>query len=103
MTLLSRAREDGGLVAYALWFASNATPLSNPLEKRPGNLGVKCLGRASCACRCIRDTVAAEWLWTALWEGPLPDGFSNGGKAAHAALWLLAKGQVEQVGMLLRV
>ena len=59
---------------------------------------MKCLGRASCACRCLRDTVADERLWMALWEGPLPDGFPSGGKAAHAALWLLAKGEVEQVG-----
>lgn len=76
--------------------------LSLPLSKKQsGNLGVKGLGRASCACRCLRDTVADERLWTALWEGPLPYGFPSGGKAAHAALWLLAKGEVEQVGMLL--
>lgn len=59
---------------------------------------MKGLGRASCACRGLLDTVADERLWTALWEGPLPDGFARGGKAAHAALWLLAKGEVEQVG-----
>eukprot|EP00903_Cladosiphon_okamuranus_P020520 g18837.t1 len=66
------------------------------LSEVMGNLGVKCLGRASCACRCLRATVADERLWMALWKGPLPGGFRRGGKAAHAALWLLAKGEVEQ-------
>jgi len=62
-----------------------------------GNLGVKSLGRASCASRHLRDAAADERLWEILWEGPLPCGFAAGGKAAHAALWLLAKGEVEQV------
>ncbi|CAM9818720.1 unnamed protein product [Scytosiphon promiscuus] len=61
-----------------------------------GNLSVEGLGRASCACRHLRGTGDDERLWIALWEGPLPGGFSGGVKAAHAALWLLAKGEVEQ-------
>ncbi|CAM9291264.1 unnamed protein product [Ectocarpus sp. 6 AP-2014] len=61
-----------------------------------GNLDVKGLGRAGCACRVLRDTADDERLWVSLWEGPLPGGFLRGEKAAHVALWLLAKGEVEQ-------
>ncbi|CAM9376347.1 unnamed protein product, partial [Ectocarpus sp. 13 AM-2016] len=62
-----------------------------------GNLGVKGLGRAGCASRGLRDTADDERLWVSLWEGPLPGGFLRGEKAAHVALWLLAKGEVEQM------
>lgn len=55
------------------------------------------MGRVSCTCRHLRDACADERLWVSLWEGPLPRGFLSGGRAAHVALWLLAKGAVEQV------
>lgn len=51
----------------------------------------------SCTCRHLRDACADERIWVSLWEGPLPRGFLTGGRAAHVALWLLAKGAVEQV------
>lgn len=54
----------------------------------------------SCTSRQLRDACADEYLWDSLWEGPLPDGFDFGGKTAHAALWLLVKGRVEQVSRL---
>lgn len=68
-----------------------------PTLMNAGNLAVQGLGRASCTCRRLREMCDEEELWTGLWEGPLPGGFRNGGKATHAALWLLVKGVPEQV------
>lgn len=62
-----------------------------------GYLAVGGIGRVSCTCRHLRDACADERIWVSLWEGPLPRGFLTGGRAAHVALWLLAKGAVEQV------
>lgn len=65
-----------------------------------GYLGVDGIGLVSCTCRHLRDAGADERLWVSLWEGPLPGGFLTGGRAAHVALWLLAKGAVEQVNLI---
>lgn len=93
--LARQRRQDVTVYEWSIESPSCKRQLSKPTT---GNLAVKCLGRASCACPCLHDAVADERLWMALWEGPVPEGFPSGGKAAHAALWLLAKGEVEQVG-----
>lgn len=72
--------------------------LAAPACFATGNLAVQGLGRATCACRRLREICEEEDLWVSLWEGPLPGGFRTGGKATHAALWLLVKGIPEQVG-----